>query len=73
MMSTQYLFGIDAEDLENKFYFDALDYKLIAGRRLFRELYMIKKPTKEEEDRMFYVDKAMKHTERLLWDRERNE
>ena len=68
--STQYLFGIDAIDLEDKLYFTALNYKLIAGRRLYRELYMIKNPTKEEEDRMFHVAKALKHTESLLEDRE---
>ena len=66
MKSTKYLFDIDAEDLEDKLYFDALNYKLIAGRRLYRELYLIKNPTKEEEDRMFYVSKALRHIEGLL-------
>ncbi len=70
MKSTKYLFDIDASDLEFKFYFEALNYKQIAGRRLYRELYMIENPTKEEEDRMFYVAKALKHTEDLLEDRE---
>jgi len=66
MKSTQYLYGIDAVELENKFYKEALQYKLDAGRRLFRELYHKQDKTKDEQDREFYVCKALEHTEKLI-------
>jgi len=68
--STKYLYDIDSSDLEDKLYFDALEYKLEAGRRLYRELFLKHDKTKEEEDRMFYVAKAQRHTEKLLEERE---
>jgi len=70
MKTTNYLYNIDACDLEDKLYYDALKYKLEAGRKLYRELFLKHDRIKEEDDRMFYVAKAQRHTERLLEERE---
>lgn len=67
MHNTQYIYGIDAAELENKFYFDALRHKLDAGRKLYRELYDKKADiTEDDQKRMFYVAKALEHTENLI-------
>jgi len=67
--STNYLYGIEPKELDNKMYWEALQYKLEAGTRLYRKLFLIPKRNKEEEDRMFYVDKAYNHTKKLLEER----
>lgn len=69
MHSTQYLYGIDPEELTGMLYFDALQYKYDAGTRLYRKLWLIPKKTEEEQDRMFYVEKAQRHTKALLDER----
>ena len=67
--NTQYLFGINPSELENKFYFEALQYKIDAAKKLHRCLYELRNPTPCELDRKFYVIKALRHTERLMEDR----
>jgi len=69
-MKTKYLYNICPIELENKLYFDALAYKLEAGRKLYKELYYIKSRTEEECIRLFYIRKAILHTEKLLSERE---
>ena len=69
MKTTKYLYSIDASDLEGMEYYTALQHKLAAGTRLYRKLYLKADKTKEEDDRMFYVAKAQRHTEKLLEER----
>lgn len=69
MKDTNYLYGIDPKELENKFYFEALDYKRTAGLKLFKKLYFIEKRSEDEAIRLYHVEKAIKHTERLLDER----
>lgn len=69
MHSTQYLYGIDPAELENKFYFEALEYKRQSGIKLYRLLFLNHDRTDEEDKRMFYVEKALRHTEKLIGER----
>lgn len=71
MQTTEYLYGIKIIELEGLLYFDALEYKKTNAKMLYEKLYDIKVKTEEEEIRMFYVYKAIAHTEKLL--RERTE
>ena len=62
MKKTEYLFGIQPEELDGKEYWEALQYKLDNALILFKGLYV----SKEDTDREFWVSKAMRHTQKLL-------
>ncbi len=56
-------------------YFQALQYKLENAKELFKELYTItntererksREELKETSDRLFFVQKAIVHTQKLL-------
>ena len=66
MKSTQYLFGIDASELSNKFYEEAIRYKIDAGAKLYRELESKQGLDFKERERLFYVTKALDFTRDLL-------
>jgi len=67
--STQYLYGIDPLELENKFYKEALQYKLDSAKKLHVELYGKDRTYGSDiHKRLFYVQKAIKHTEMLLYE-----
>jgi len=70
MKETEYLYGIQPKELDNKGYFKALEYKKIAGMKLYRSLFLKHDKTKEDSDRMFYVERAIKHTGKLLKERD---
>jgi len=66
-MTTQYLYGIQPNELENKFYYEALQYKLDAAKKLHVELYNLPHSYGDEVHiRLFYVQKAINHTQNLL-------
>jgi len=69
MKKTIYLYGIFPSELEDKEYFEALKFKEISGIKLYRTLFLKHDKTKEENDRMFYVNKAVQHTQKLLDER----
>ena len=69
MKSTQYLYGIRPVELENKMYFEALQYKYDACTALYRTLYLKHNKTEEEDVQMFHVERAQKFTKRLLDER----
>jgi len=69
MKKTEYLYGIQPKELDNKGYFKALEYKKTAGMKLYRSLFLKHDKTKEDSDRMFYVNKAIEHTRKLLDER----
>jgi len=69
-MKTEYLYGIQPSELENKFYYEALAYKKEAGQRLLKALYLKDDRTEEEGVRLFFVQKAINHTQSLLDERE---
>ena len=73
MKTTQYLYGIEPEELDNKYYFEALKYKLESGSKLYKSLYEIKEQTKKESDRTFWVLDAIDHTRKLIQEREERE
>ena len=64
--STKYLFNIDASELSNKFYEEAIRYKIDAGAKLYRELEFKEKKNFKERERLFYVTKALDFTRDLL-------
>ncbi|NOR57204.1 MAG: hypothetical protein GQ474_01625 [Sulfurimonas sp.] len=68
--TTQYLYGIAPIELENKFYFEALAYKKEAGQRLHKALNEDEYTDKEIAVRLFWVRKALKHTQDLLEERD---
>jgi len=68
---TEYLYGITTEELEEKMYFEALKFKVEAGMKLYKEL--LSKPCdygSKEAVRIFYVEKALSHTRKLLEEKE---
>ena len=68
MHSTQYLYGIDPEELYGMYYYDALEYKYEKGKELYFRLY--NEDRDEDADiRMFYVNKAVEHTAGLIDER----
>ncbi len=78
MKKTLYLYGIKAKSLEGMEYFQALQYKLDNAKETFKELYNItnaerenktREELKEISDRLFFVQKAIVHTEHLLGER----
>lgn len=64
--STQYLYSIKKQELENKFYFEALRYKLEAGKRLQKQLYLAEEDSEYNRVRLFFVEKAIRHTNKLI-------
>jgi len=73
MKTTEYLYELDLESLENMKYFKALQYKSNCARRLYSKLLNESKidTSDELEERKFYVYRAWQHNEKLL--RERDE
>lgn len=73
MKTTEYLFGINPEELDNKFYYEALDYKLQKAKELYNKLYDSGKKDHKTRDRMFYVLEAVDHTRKLIEERTKDE
>ena len=74
MKTTQYLYGIEPVELENKFYLEALKYKLESGMKLHKEIYLSNSSYgSEEHNRLFYVQKAIAHTRKLINELEDNQ
>lgn len=71
MLNTEYLYNINPKGLEDKLYFEALEYKLEKGKKLYSELYDAK--DKESQNRKFYVYKAIEHTRKLIEEKEQME
>lgn len=65
--STQYLYGIDPSEIRDMRYEDALEYKLNHAKDLFARMTMDRMvKSYEDEERLHYVYKAMRHTQNLL-------
>jgi len=74
MQKTEYLYGITPEELEERMYFDALRFKVDAGMKLYKKLLAQKADYGSEEAiRIFYVEKALSHTKKLLEEKDQNE
>ncbi len=69
MKTTDYLYGINPNELEDKLYFDALRYKYHACTRLYRQLYLTPNKTEEQLVQLFHVGKAQAYTKKLLDER----
>ena len=69
MKTSEYLYGINPEELDDITYWNALRYKIEKGTELFRELYT----SNNDNHRLFYVNKAMLHTRKLLEERDEKE
>jgi len=69
MKKTLHIYGIEPKELEGMEYFAALLFKKEAGVKLYRQLFLKPDKTKEDSDRMFYVERAVRHTERLILER----
>ena len=65
MTESQYLYGVQVEEFLSLPYKQAIVFKLEAGRTLHKELYG-KDSTHDEKVRLFKVQKAIKHNERLI-------
>ena len=68
MKTTEYLYELNIDSLSKMKYFDALQYKANCTKRLWNKLDVESKTNNSFEinERMFYVWKAWKHSERLL-------
>ncbi len=66
--STEYLYGIPPLHLEDKLYYEALEFKKQQGQKLYKSLYNMRRNDREDV-RMHYVSKALKHTQLLLDER----
>lgn len=66
-MTTEFLYGITPDKLEGLLYFDALELKLKSGEYLYRGLHL--GLVEDIDHRKFYVEKALKHTRKLLAER----
>ena len=71
--STNYLYGINPEELISLKYYQALKYKLEQGRFLIRRIYkeledqhIDREIAGELEVRRHWVEKAIRHTENLI-------
>lgn len=73
MRTTEYLYNITPESLEYLYYYEALKYKHEHARLLYQDLYYTPKKTWEEHVRMFFVEKAIRHTEELIKEKEERE
>ena len=62
MKSTQYLYGLDPKDIAELPHLKALKLKRTSGKNLYIELYK----SGEDDERRFYVEKALRHTEVLI-------
>ncbi len=65
MRTTKYLYGIYQEELDAHTYWSGLNFKLKSGIELFRKLYK----TNEDNERLFWVNKAIEHTRGLVDER----
>ena len=66
MKKTEYLYGIKPEQLDGLEYWDALKLKKENAEILYEELYV----TGIDKEREFWVYKALKHTEKLIGERD---
>lgn len=66
MHSSEYLYGIKPIEFVHLPYMMALKKKLDSGKKLHDALYFVKKRSYEQEVRLFYVRKAIKHTQKLI-------
>jgi len=69
MKTTEYLYGIKPEELGDKMYWDALEHRITNGMKLFKELYT----SGRDQERCFWVNKAIEHTRELLRERDERE
>ncbi len=72
MKTTEYLYELDINTLSKMMYFKALQYKANCAKRLWNKLDVESKTNNSFEinERMFYVWKAWKHTEKLLGEKD---
>ena len=68
-MKTEYLYGIKPEDLDKMLYYEALTYKHVNARKLYEKLYTMPTRNWYNHVRLFFVEKAMKHTWKLIQER----
>ncbi len=84
MKSTEFLYELDMDVLAKMIYFDALQYKLNCAKRLYRRLhYEVEGKSRAQVEkeygsvsiinRMFFVEKAIEHTKRLIKEKEEME
>lgn len=66
-MTTQFLYNVRPWELREMLYYDALNYKLLKGKELYYDLYTGAIPN--ENDRLFWVGKALDHTRDLIAER----
>ncbi len=66
MRTTEYLYGIKPSELDSHTYWSGLNFKIKEGTNLFRELYK----SKEDNERLFWVNKAIEHTRKLINERD---
>ena len=69
MMKTQYLYGINPENLDKMLYYEALTFKYIHAKKLYEELYLSTNKNWYNTVRIFFVEKAMTHTWKLIEER----
>jgi len=66
MRTTLYLYGCTPAVFQHKLYEEALEAKLEYGTKHYRRLFLKHDKTKDEQDQMFWVEKALSHTRKLL-------
>ncbi|MBD3842564.1 MAG: hypothetical protein IE909_11910 [Campylobacterales bacterium] len=69
--TSKYLYGVRARDFKDMKYKEALKYKLNSAKFLVKHLMV--QDTVTDRQRLHYVLKAMKHTERLIMEIENDE
>jgi len=69
MMKTEYLYSIKPETLDNMYYYEALKFKYEKAKTLYEKLYSIKNRTWYQHVRIFFVEKAIRHTQKLIQER----
>jgi len=70
MHTTEYLYGIKPIELEGLDYYSALQYKYNQGVKLYQELYLKENKTEDDNIRLFHVEKAVRHTKKLIDERD---
>ena len=66
MKSTEYLYNIKPEELDGLEYWAGLKLKIDSATKLFALLYT----SAQDTDRLFYVNKAIIHTRKLINERD---
>ena len=64
--TTQYLFGIETDELKDKLYPDALQFKKDSATKLLYHLVYDVKYSKDNDERISKIQDAIKHTEDLI-------